>query len=201
MSTINNTIKSYYKAKYPTKKLVKKYKRKMGQWINDNQSAYIREDLVYNLIPYINLGVIKADECRKNLGITNNQSIRREEDIIAIIMKIFAKEIMVRQHEVPRLPYEIDLCLIVHKLVTEVDEDGHVYYGEEKHQIRQKLIENLGFIFIRINPNVEKFDLNVEMANIYNYINESPVRQVINLTENIKKKVCKRIIELNVKRF
>ena len=116
-------------------------------------------------------------------------------------MKIFAKEIMVRQHEVPRLPYEIDLCLIVHKLVTEVDEDGHVYYGEEKHQIRQKLIENLGFIFIRINPNVEKFDLNVEMANIYNYINESPVRQVVNLTENIKKKVCKRIIELNVKRF
>ena len=201
MSTINNTIKSYYKAKHPTKKLVKKYKRKMGQWINDNQSAYIREDLVYNLIPYINLGVIKADECRKNLGITNNQLIRREEDIIAIIMKIFAKEIMVRQHEVPRLPYEIDLCLIVHKLVTEVDEDGHVYYGEEKHQIRQKLIENLGFIFIRINPNVEKFDLNVEMANIYNYINESPVRQVVNLTENIKKKVCKRIIELNVKRF
>ena len=201
MSTINNTIKSYYKAKHPTKKLVKKYKRKMGQWINDNQSAYIREDLVYNLIPYINLGVIKADECRKNLGITNNQLIRREEDIIAIIMKIFAKEIMVRQHEVPRLLYEIDLCLIVHKLVTEVDEDGHVYYGEEKHQIRQKLIENLGFIFIRINPNVEKFDLNVEMANIYNYINESPVRQVVNLTENIKKKVCKRIIELNVKRF
>ena len=108
---------------------------------------------------------------------------------------------MVRQHEVPRLLYEIDLCLIVHKLVTEVDEDGHVYYGEEKHQIRQKLIENLGFIFITINPNVEKFDLNVEMANMYNYINESPVRQVVNLTENIKKKVCKRIIELNVKRF
>ena len=95
---------------------------------------------------------------------------------------------MVRQHEVPRLPYEIDLCLIVHKLVTEVDEDGHVYYGEEKHQIRQKLIENLGFIFIRINPNVEKFDLNVEMANICNYINESPVRHVVNLTESLKNK-------------
>ena len=127
MSTINNTIKSYCKTKYPTKKLVKKCKRKMGQWINDNQSAYIREDLVYNLIPFINLGVIKADECRKNLGITNNQSVRREADIITIIIKIFATEIMVRQHEVPRLPYEIDLCFIVHKLVIELDEDGHVY--------------------------------------------------------------------------
>ena len=35
----------------------------------------IHEDLVYNLICYNNLGVIKTAEFRKNLGIINNQSI------------------------------------------------------------------------------------------------------------------------------
>ena len=34
----------------------------MGQWINDNKRVYIREDLAFKLIRYINLGVIEADE-------------------------------------------------------------------------------------------------------------------------------------------
>ena len=83
-------------------------------------------------------------------------------------MKIFAKEIMVGPYKIHGLPLDADLCFLVHKLVIEVTEDGHVYYNEEKHQIRQKLIENLGFTFIRINPDVENFDLDVEIARIYN---------------------------------
>ena len=47
----------------------------MSQWIDDNKSVYIREDLAYNLIRYNNLGVIKAVEFRKNPGISNIQSI------------------------------------------------------------------------------------------------------------------------------
>ena len=35
----------------------------------------IHEGLAYNLICYNNLGVIKTAEFRRNLGITNNQSI------------------------------------------------------------------------------------------------------------------------------
>ena len=40
-------FKSFCGTKYknPTKEQVKKYKRKMSQWINDNKSVYIREDL------------------------------------------------------------------------------------------------------------------------------------------------------------
>ena len=45
---------------------------------------------------------------------------------------------------------------IIHKLAIEVDEDGHICYDEVKHQIWQKLIENLCFTFIRISPNVER---------------------------------------------
>ena len=71
-------VKTYCNTRHPTKDQVKKYKRKMGQWINDNKSVYIFENLAYNLIRYNNLGVIKADEFRKNLGISNNQSTKRE---------------------------------------------------------------------------------------------------------------------------
>ena len=34
--------------KHPPKKQVKKYKRKMSQWVNDDKSVYIHEDLAYN---------------------------------------------------------------------------------------------------------------------------------------------------------
>ena len=34
--------------------------------------------------------------------------------------------------------------------------------------MRRKVIENLGFIFIRINPDVENLDLDVEIARINN---------------------------------
>ena len=68
----------------------------MGQWIDDNKSVSVREDLAYNLICYINTLAIKTDEFKNKNGITNNQSARREIDIIVTIMKVFAEENMVR---------------------------------------------------------------------------------------------------------
>ena len=68
---------------------MKKYKIKTSQWINDDKSVYIREDLAYKLILYINPGVTEANEFRKNLGFENDKSVRIEREIIVIIMKIF----------------------------------------------------------------------------------------------------------------
>ena len=68
---------------------MKKYKIKTSQWINDDKSVYIREDLAYKLILYINPGVIETNEFRKNLGFENDKSVRIEREIIVIIMKIF----------------------------------------------------------------------------------------------------------------
>ena len=83
---------------------------------------------------------------------------------------------MVRQYQIPGLLYGVDLCFVAHKLIIEIDEDGYFYY--ENDEIRQKLIENLGFTFIRINPDSDLnagFDLDVEIAKIYNHISESSV--------------------------
>ena len=70
----------------------------MGEWINDDKSVYIRENLAYKLFRYINPGVPETDEFRKNLGVENDKSIGIERKIKAIVMKIFAKENMVRQN-------------------------------------------------------------------------------------------------------
>ena len=96
---------------------------------------------------------------------------------------------MPRQCKLDGLFFEVDLCFLVHKLVVENDEDGH---DEEKDQIRQMLIENPGFIVIRINRDVKKSDLDVEIARIYNYIKESSVELVVNSTEkSLKERFAK----------
>ena len=65
----------------------------MSQWISDDKSVYICEDLAYKIIRYFNLGVIEADEFGKNLSVKNDQPIRLEREMIATIMKIFAQKI------------------------------------------------------------------------------------------------------------
>ena len=83
-------IKSFFAAQnilLKSRSKKKKKKKKMSQRINDGKSVYIREDVAYELINYINLSVIEADEFRTNLGITNSQSIRIEREMVAIIMK------------------------------------------------------------------------------------------------------------------
>ena len=78
--------------------------------------------------------------------------------------------------------------------MIEIDEDGHSQYKKDK--TRQKLIENLGFTFIRVNLDSdpdESFDLDVEIAKIYNYINESSVKLAVNLAEkSLKEKFPKK---------
>ena len=87
-------------------------------------------------------------------------------------MKIFAKESIIRQYQISVLPYHVDSCFVTNKLIVEIDEDGRPYY--KNNETRQKLIENLGFTFIRINTDFDpeaSFDLDVKTAKIYNYIN------------------------------
>ena len=140
----------------------KKYK-----WIYDDKSLYIRENLDYRLIHYINLPVVEADEFRKNLGVENDKSIRIETEIIDIIMKIFAKENLVRQYQIPGLPYGIDLCFVDHKLVIEIDKDGYLYY--ENDETKQTSIENHGFTFSRINHDLDPDAVLTQMLRLQKY--------------------------------
>ena len=60
-------------------------------------------------------------------------------------------ESTIRQCKIDGLSYDVDLCFTVNKLVVEIDEDGYYYYyDEEKHQIRQNLVENLSLLFLEL---------------------------------------------------
>ena len=116
-------------------------------------------------------------------------------------MKISAKENVIRQYEIPGLPYLVVLCFVAHKLVIGTGEDGRPYY--ENDQIRQKLIEDHDFTFIGINPDPDSdagFDPDAEIAKICNYISKSSVELAVHLAEK-SLNVYKRIIELLVKHF
>ena len=88
---------------------------------------------------------------------------------------------MIRQYKIAELSYLPDLCYVIHKLIIEIDQDGHLYY--ENDQIREELIENLCSTFIRINPDPDLdagFGLDAEIAKICKYINESSVKSAVN---------------------
>ena len=109
---------------------------------------------------------------------------------------------MVRQYQIPGLRYLANLCFVDHKLVIEIDEDGHPYY--ENDETRQKLIGNLSFTFITINPDPDPdagFDLDVQIAKIYNYISELSLNFAVDSAKKSLKNVCKRIIKLHIKHF
>ena len=106
-------------------------------------------------------------------------------------MKIFAKKSMERQYKFDVLPFDVGVRFTVYKLVVE---DCHVYFNEEQDKIRQKLIENLDFTFIRFNSDAEKFDVDVEIARIYNYIKESSVRLAVNSEKSLKEKCAKELL-------
>ena len=57
------------------------------------------------------------------------------------------------------------------------------------------MIENCGFTFIRINSDIENFDLDVEIAKKFNYIKESSVRLAVNSAEGfLKEKFAKELL-------
>ena len=94
---------------------------------------------------------------------------------------------MVRLYKILGFPYRVDLCFVAHKLVIEIDEDGHPYY--KNNQLWQKLIQNLGLkLALGLDPDVE-------IAKIYNYFNELSVKLAVNSAEkSLKVKFVKELL-------
>ena len=62
-----------------------------------------------------------------------------------------------------------------HKFVVEIDEKGHIDRNQNKENERQTKIEKHPDckFFHRINPDVEGFDIFLEISKIQNYITKS----------------------------
>ena len=101
----------------------------------------------------------KATKFKERLGFNQRDFIMKKEQSV-LTKKTFSCEKILEHHYV--LKTYINLYFPEHKLAIEVDEIGHKDRDEHKENKRQKVIEReLVFKFIRINPDEEHFDTEV----------------------------------------
>ena len=110
------------------------------------------------------------------MGFKENEIYERKEySIVKKIKKIFKNQIISEQYRVKN--YFIDLAFPVHKLGIENYENGHLERIKIKEQKREKIIKKeTGFHIIRINPDIENFDIDDEIGKIQDFLFESGVK-------------------------
>ena len=67
------------------------------------------------------------------------------------------------------LGYSVDAYLPKHNLGIEINDQGHNDRSAD-NEIERKENNRIGCKFIRIDPNKEGFDVNIELGRIQNYI-------------------------------
>ena len=101
-------------------------------------------------------------------------------------MDAFEGENMQTQYSV--LGYKIDLYFHDYELAIEVDEKGHKGRNIDNEIKRQKALEKeLGYEFVRINPDEKDFNFSKTKNEIFRHIKKS-----------IKKSIKKQIIKIRI---
>ena len=123
---------------------------------------------------------------KRNLGFRLHDVINtKEQTVLESIKDAFEGEDMQTQYSV--LGYRIDLYFHKHKLAIEVDELGHADRNLSNETERQKELEKqLNYVFIRINPYEENFNIFKETNKIHRQIKKSSKKW---LTDNISKRL------------
>ena len=127
-------------------------------------------------------------EFRTKLGFNQHDLIMtKEQSVLTKIIKVLEREKILLQHTV--LSYKIDLYFVEHKLAIEVDEKGH-RDGDRYEEIeREKTTEkDVGCKLIGINLDEKDFDAYVVIGKIYNHINRSCEKSLI---DKISKKTMR----------
>ena len=101
----------------------------------------------------------------------------KESSINNIITKMFSRKEISLQNSV--LKYDIDIYFPKYNLAIEIGEFGCMdritsYEIDRENKIK----DELGCKFIRINPDKEKFDIFFELGKIYHYIVESIKKKI-----------------------
>ena len=103
----------------------------------------------------------------------------KEQSVTTKIMKAFPNEKISLQPNV----LEENLYFTEDKLAIEIDEKGHTDRPKKKEEEREKknkiIKEYLGCKIIRINPDVNDFDIFIETGKMHNHIIESTKRYLI----------------------
>ena len=127
-------------------------------------------------------------EFRTKLGFNQHDLIMtKEQSVLTKIIKVLEREKILLQHTV--LSYKIDLYFVEHKLAIEVDEKGHRDGDRYEDIEREKTTEkDVGCKLIGINLDEKDFDVYVVIGKIYNHINRSCEKSLI---DKISKKTMR----------
>ena len=99
---------------------------------------------------------------------------------VKVIKKGNQSILWVKMHNIQDKSYKIDLYFVEHKLAIEVDKKGHKDRDRYEDIEREKTTEkDLGCKLIGINPDKKDFDVYVEIGKIYNHINRSCEKSLI----------------------
>ena len=125
-----------------------------------------------NAIPIIMQSRLSNPEIikfRSDLGFNQiNLILKKEQSVVILLFQAFsAKKIKLQHKALENERVRTDMYFSEHKLVVEIDEKGHTA------GIQIKIKERLNCKFHRINPDVESFDIFLEISKIQNYITQS----------------------------
>ena len=126
---------------------------------NDMNSIYINEAGVRRLA--IKSQEPQASELAKQLGIKEEtRYLRKEIEIVGFIQEMLTQVMIPFEFQKSVATYRIDLYLPTLKLAIEIDENNHADRDSSYEQTRQERIEEeLGCKFLRINPDAPDFKL------------------------------------------
>ena len=169
---------------------------------------YIRNDIAEKIIENCrrvkktkyNLSRTRREDQRQNfrllLGFAKHDLfLTKEQSIINKLLEAFSREEISLQHFVLReeislqrfvLGYKIDAYFVKYKLAVEIDEHNHEQRDNEKELMREnKIKQKLGCKFIRIYPDDDKFNINIEIGRILEHIKEIKDKEISELKEII----------------
>ena len=161
-----------------TKQQIRKYKIDRARLIRGSkQSIYVSEVIAIPIIMQTRLSKPETIKFRSDLGFNQiNLILKKEQSVVILLLKTFSAEKIKLQHKIlENERVRIYMYFSEQKLVVEIDEKGHIDRNQNKENERQTKIENHPDckFFLRINPDVEGFDIFREIRKIQNYITQS----------------------------
>ena len=126
---------------------------------NEMKTIYINEAGVRRLV--VKSQKPQASELAKQLGIKEEtRYLRKEIEIVGFIQEMLTQVMIPFEFQKSVANYRIDLYLPSLKLAIEIDENNHADRDPSYEQAREERIrEELGCKFLRINPDASDFKL------------------------------------------
>ena len=134
---------------------------------------YVNEDIAISIIMQGRSSNPKMIKFRSDLGFNQISLIlKKEQSVVIRLLKAFSTEKIKLQHnglKKRKSKKRTDMYFSGHKLVVEIVKKRHNDRNQNEENKRQiKIEEHLDYKFHRINPDVESFDIFLEINKIQN---------------------------------